>query len=122
MVLMAPETPIVTILRQGGSTGISLIGGPFTLVDHNGQTRQDSEFRGQLMLIYFGFTYCPDACPTTLQAVSDALDMIGPAAAARVQPLLITIDPARDTPEKLNYAIMALFTGRIAKAVELLLK
>lgn len=101
LVLYPSEAPIVTVLREGAATGVSLIGGPFTLVDQNGMTRQDAEFRGRLMLVYFGFTYCPDACPTSLQVMSDALDLIGDDA-PRVQPILITIDPARDTPQRLK--------------------
>jgi cytochrome oxidase Cu insertion factor (SCO1/SenC/PrrC family) len=78
------------------STGTALIGGPFTLTDQNGQTRSDAEFRGELMLVYFGYTYCPDVCPTELQAISDAMDKLGDKA-AKVQPIFITVDPARDT-------------------------
>lgn len=80
------------------SFGEALIGGPFTLVDGEGTTRTDEDFRGKLMLIYFGFTYCPDVCPTELQAMGQALDQLGPKGDA-VQPILISIDPERDTPE-----------------------
>ena len=72
------------------------VGGPFTLTDQNGITRRDSDFRGKLMLVYFGYTYCPDACPAALLAMSQALDRLGDKA-AEVQPIFITIDPARDT-------------------------
>jgi len=78
-------------------TGTSLVGGPFTLVDQDGKARTDAEFRGKLMLVYFGYTYCPDICPTELQTMSDALDALGDKAAA-VQPIFITVDPERDTP------------------------
>lgn len=77
------------------------LGGPFTLVDQNGATRHDSDFRGKLMLVYFGYSNCPDACPTTLQAIGQTLDLLGKDA-ARVQPIFITIDPARDTPAQLK--------------------
>jgi len=77
------------------------IGGPFALIDHNGKPRTDSEFRGKLMLIYFGFTFCSDVCPTDLQAIAGALDKLGPAG-DDVQPLFITIDPEKDTPEQLK--------------------
>jgi protein SCO1/2 len=77
------------------------VGGPFTLTDQNGATRSDKDFRGKLMLIYFGYTYCPDACPTTLQAISQTLDMIGNKA-DEVQPIFISVDPARDTPDQLK--------------------
>jgi protein SCO1/2 len=77
------------------------IGGPFALVDHTGRPRTDADFRGKLLLVYFGFTYCPDICPTDLQDITLALDKLGPAADA-VQPLFITVDPERDTAEHLK--------------------
>src|SRR5687768_14244452 len=55
------------------------IGGPFTLVDHEGRQRTEADFRGKLLLVYFGFIYCPDACPTDLQAIGLALDRLGAA-------------------------------------------
>jgi protein SCO1/2 len=76
------------------------IGGPFALVDHDGRPRTDADFRGKLLLVYFGFTYCPDVCPTDLQAIGLALDCLG-AAGESVQPLFITLDPERDTPQHL---------------------
>lgn len=72
------------------------IGGPFTLVDQNGVVRHDSDFRGKLMLVYFGYTFCPDACPTTLQTMSAALQDLGESA-GEVEPLFISVDPERDT-------------------------
>jgi|SRR6478672_751263 protein SCO1/2 len=77
------------------------IGGPFALIDHNGARRTDADFRGQFMLVYFGFTYCPDVCPTDLQQMGMAVDQLGPAGDA-VQPIFITVDPERDTPEHLK--------------------
>jgi cytochrome oxidase Cu insertion factor (SCO1/SenC/PrrC family) len=77
------------------------IGGPFALIDHNSKPRTHDDFRGKLLLVYFGFTYCPDVCPTDLQNMGLALDMLGEAA-ERVQPLFITVDPERDTPEHLK--------------------
>lgn len=74
----------------------SAVGGPFTLIDHNGATRTDKDFAGQYLLIYFGFTFCPAICPTELQKMNVALNKIGPLA-DQVQPLFITIDPERDT-------------------------
>ena len=82
----------------GGSFGEPLIGGSFTLVDGTGATRTDEDFRGRLMLVYFGFTYCPDVCPTELQAMGQAVDLLGEKADS-VQPIFITIDPERDTPQ-----------------------
>src|SRR6266404_4128906 len=76
------------------------VGGPFELVDHAGHARSEHDFRGKLMLVYFGFTYCPDVCPTDLQAIGLALDKLGKDGES-VQPLFITVDPARDTAEHL---------------------
>ena len=76
------------------------VGGPFALVDHTGKPRTDADFRGKLLLVYFGFTWCPDVCPTDLQAIGLALDQLG-AAGENVQPLFITLDPERDTPAHL---------------------
>src|SRR5215208_7132913 len=74
------------------------IGGPFALIDQNGARRTDAEFRGKLMLVYFGFTYCPDICPTDLQNIGLTLDKLGPLGDA-VEPLFVTVDPERDTAE-----------------------
>jgi protein SCO1 len=82
---------------SGDKAGPS-IGGPFTLEDGNGKTVTDQDFRGKYMLVYFGYTFCPDVCPTTLNAVADAMDKLGPKA-ARLAPLFITVDPKRDTPD-----------------------
>jgi protein SCO1/2 len=79
------------------SAGQVAIGGPFSLVDHNGRRVSEADFKGQHMLLYFGYTFCPDVCPTEMQAMSEALDALGPDA-ARVQPVFISIDPERDTP------------------------
>ena len=77
------------------------IGGPFTLTDQTGATRHAEDFHGKLMLVYFGYTYCPDACPTALQDMSQAIDLLG-AKGDAVQPIFITIDPARDTVEQMK--------------------
>jgi protein SCO1/2 len=76
------------------------IGGPFTLVDHTGKPRTDADFRGKLMLVYFGFSFCPDVCPTDLMAIGQAVDKLGPGGDS-VQPLFVTVDPDRDTPAHL---------------------
>ena len=90
--------------------GVS-IGGSFTLTDQNGDIRHDSDFRGKLMLVYFGYTYCPDVCPATLNTITDAMAKLG-AAASSVQPIFITVDPARDTVTQMKlYA--ANFTPRL---------
>jgi protein SCO1/2 len=72
------------------------IGGSFRLTDHQGRMRSDDEFRGKLMLLYFGYTSCPDICPTDMQQIAGALTQLG-AAADEVAPLFITVDPQRDT-------------------------
>lgn len=77
------------------------IGGPFTLTDMNGKTVHDTDFRGKYLLIYFGYTYCPDMCPTGLQSIAKTMDLLGDKA-GKVQPLFITIDPARDTAAKMK--------------------
>ncbi|WP_371815139.1 SCO family protein [Bradyrhizobium sp. CCBAU 51753] len=76
------------------------VGGPFTLTDQAGHERSDRDFRGRLMLVYFGFTTCPDVCPTDLQAIGLALDRLG-RDADQVQPIFITVDPERDTASHL---------------------
>ncbi|MFZ3034546.1 MAG: SCO family protein [Parvibaculum sp.] len=85
---------------QASGTGTPSIGGPFTMTDQTGRRVTDKDFAGKYMLIYFGFTFCPDVCPTELQVMSGALDELG-ANAARVQPIFVTVDPERDTPEVL---------------------
>lgn len=82
------------------STGTALIGGPFRLVDHTGKQVTDQDFRGRHMLVYFGFTHCPDVCPTGLNTMTVALNALGQKA-ERITPLFITLDPERDTPELL---------------------
>ena len=81
------------------------LGGPFELTDQNGVRRTDADFHGFYPLIYFGFTHCPDLCPTTLSLMGRALDTLAeqaPAKAARVVPIFITVDPERDTVELLH--------------------
>ena len=74
------------------------IGGSFRLVDTEGRERSDTDFRGKLMLVEFGYTFCPDVCPLGLQLIADVVDQLG-AAGAEIQPIFITVDPERDTPE-----------------------
>ena len=76
-------------------------GGPFSLIDQNGMRRTDMDFRGKYMLIFFGYTYCPDVCPTTLAVEAEALDKLG-AQGDRIVPIFISVDPQRDTPAKLK--------------------
>jgi cytochrome oxidase Cu insertion factor (SCO1/SenC/PrrC family) len=76
--------------------GHGLVGGPFELVDQTGKKRTDADFRGKLLLVYFGYTYCPDVCPTDLLQISLAVDELG-SAGVDMQPLFISVDPDRDT-------------------------
>jgi protein SCO1 len=80
---------------------IAAIGGPFTLTDQNGRNVTDQDFKGKPFLVFFGFTHCPDVCPTTLFEVSEVLGKLGPDA-ERVSALFITIDPERDTPAQMK--------------------
>jgi protein SCO1/2 len=82
------------------SVGQALVGGPFTLTDHTGKRVTDQDFRGKFLLVFFGFTNCPDVCPTALQVMAAALDKLGPNA-ARITPVLISVDPEHDTPAQL---------------------
>ncbi|MEI9931325.1 MAG: SCO family protein [Rhizomicrobium sp.] len=88
-------------LGNAVQTGTAQIGGPFMLIDQNGASRSDASFHGRFMLIYFGYSFCPDVCPTTLQEMGSALDKLGPKR-KRIVPVFITIDPARDTPTVLK--------------------
>jgi cytochrome oxidase Cu insertion factor (SCO1/SenC/PrrC family) len=91
-------------------SGKGPVGGPFTLVDQSGARRSLADFRGKLVLLYFGFTYCPDVCPTDLMAVGNLVRSLG-LAGDQVQPVFVTLDPARDTPEVLR-AYVASFHPR----------
>ena len=87
------------------------LGGAFTLVAHTGETVSDTDFHGKYLLVFFGYTFCPDICPTSLQEMALTLDALG-GEAAMIQPLFITIDPQRDTPEVLAEYVAA-FDPRI---------
>jgi len=91
--------------------GGPVVGGPFSLVDGDGHTVTDADFRGKYLLVYFGYTYCPDVCPTTLNAIAGALDKLGKKA-DRLQPLFITVDPRRDTTAVIRQYTAA-FTPRL---------
>jgi protein SCO1 len=94
LLVVRPETAAM-------APSAAAIGGPFRLVDQNGQTVTDQDLKGAPYLVFFGFTHCPDICPTTLMELSDVLDKLGPDA-ARVGALFITVDPERDTPAELK--------------------
>jgi protein SCO1 len=84
-----------------GTALASAIGGPFQLTDQNGKTVTDADLKGKWSLVYFGYTHCPDACPTALNDISIAVADLGPKRDA-VRPVFITVDPERDTPEALK--------------------
>jgi protein SCO1 len=77
-------------------------GRKFTLVDQNGRTVTDEQFRGKWLLVFFGYTHCPDVCPTALNTMAETLDALAPARRDKVQPIFITVDPERDTPAVLK--------------------
>jgi protein SCO1/2 len=108
LALRAPQT-----LPEGEAqvVGKPAIGGPFNLVDQTGKQVSDKDFQGRYLLVFFGYTNCPDICPAGLQVMSAALDKLGHRA-DDIVPLFITLDPARDTPEKLA-AYVSSFTPRL---------
>ncbi len=86
------------------------IGGAFTLTDQNGQTVTDRSFAGKYRIMYFGYTFCPDVCPTDVQAIGAAvkkLEASDPALAAKIVPVFVTVDPTRDTPAVLEQFVSA---------------
>jgi len=92
VVTMPPASQLVE------TSGEALVGGPFTLTGTDGKTVTDGNFRGRYMLVFFGFTHCPDICPAELQVIAQALDKLGDKA-SKVVPVFITVDPQRDTPK-----------------------
>ena len=91
------------------------IGGPFELVGSDGQTVRWDDFSGQYRMVYFGFTYCPDICPTDVQRMVKGLELFSeddPAAGAKITPIFISVDPARDTPERVGQ-FAAAFSDRL---------
>ena len=101
----APAAANKTVQSKAAQAPLPLdIGGPFALVDHNGQARSEQDFRGAYLLVYFGYAKCEGVCPVGLRHMAEALDLLGDRA-ARVTPLLITVDPQNDTPETLRRAV-----------------
>jgi len=102
------------LLWRGGGpamVGEALIGGPFAMTDQDGKRVTEKDFLGRYMLVFFGFTYCPDICPTELQVMTAALDRLG-GKGERIQPVFVSIDPERDTPENVK-AYVANFGPRL---------
>lgn len=90
-------TGLIPATDRAQSSGEALVGGPFTLTDGAGRTVTEKAFAGKYMLVYFGFTHCPDICPTGLLMIENALDQLG-RDRNKIVPLFITLDPERDTP------------------------
>ena len=84
--------------RSPQSQGKALIGGDFSLIDGSGKRVTNADFRGRYLLVYFGFTHCPDICPTSLLLIENAINRLGEKG-KKVTPVFITLDPERDTPE-----------------------
>ncbi len=120
-VLLIGAGALLWLTGGGNSSAAFGIGGPFTLEDGAGKTVTDRDYRGKYMLVYFGYTHCPDICPTTLSAVADALDKLG-SKAQRIVPLFITVDPRRDTPQVMKQYAAAFgpsFVGLTGTAAEI---
>ena len=94
-------------------SGTAAVGGPFTLTDVNGHSRTLADFRGKVVILYFGYTFCPDVCLTDLASIAHLMQVLGPDS-AKVQPLFVTLDPQRDTPEVLREYVAALDSRLIA--------
>jgi protein SCO1/2 len=92
---------VVWVTLPKEATQASSVGGPFRLVDQEGRVVTDQDFKGKPFIVFFGFTYCPDICPTTLFDISEVLQRLGPDA-ERTAALFITVDPERDTPDKMK--------------------
>ncbi len=95
---------VVLLVVQRGSVPVpqaSAVGGPFTLIDQNGRTVTEQDMKGKPFLVFFGFTHCPDVCPTALFDISEVFRKLGPDA-GRAAALFITVDPERDTPEAMK--------------------
>ncbi len=95
--LQAKSEPPAIEAEPGLSVQAAALGGPFSLTDHAGAQVSEQAFRGRYLVMVFGYTFCPDVCPTTLSAVAEAMDLLGPTA-EKVQPLFVSVDPERDTP------------------------
>ena len=109
--MIVHRPPGAAISWKGGATGTPDIGGPFTLKTTDGKTVTEKTYRGKWVAVFFGYTFCPDACPTALSNMSVALGKLGKDA-EKIQPLFITVDPDRDTSEVMS-AFLDSFDHRI---------
>lgn len=124
MPMRKPRTPLIALLAVAlvaaiavgtrfvvwsgpDKVAVSAIGGPFTLVDGDGRTVTDQTFRGRAMLLFFGYTFCPDVCPTTLGVVAAAMEKLPVDSRVQVVPVFVSVDPARDTPQVMRDYVSA---------------
>lgn len=96
-------------IEQGQSSGKALIGAPFTLTNQDGEKISSESFKGKFLLVYFGFTNCPMVCPTDMANLTQFLDFLGKEKADKIQPVFITIDPERDTPEQIKQFLASFY-------------
>ena len=110
LVLLAGAIALTIFARDPGAPPPSAIGGPFALVDQDGRAVTQDDVKGQATLMFFGYTHCPDVCPTTLFEISEIMKKLG--AGAKVRGLFVTVDPERDTPQLLK-SYLSSFDKRI---------
>jgi cytochrome oxidase Cu insertion factor (SCO1/SenC/PrrC family) len=119
--LLWREAETIPAVGHSVSVGSVAVGGPFSLTDQDGRGKSLADFRGRYVLLYFGYTRCPDVCPTTLAVMAAALAKLG-MQSGRVVPVFVTIDPARDTPAILKLYVKSFgpnFIGLTGSAAEL---
>lgn len=98
--ILVSEMAVARTLNGPGMVELKVdLGGPIQLIDGDGAAVTEDRFSGKLALIYFGYTYCPDVCPTSVQTLAEVVDGLEPAEAAQLSPIFISVDPTRDTPE-----------------------
>jgi protein SCO1/2 len=100
--LIIGPVPVLAADTVTPQVGSMAVGGPFTLVDQNGRTVTEAQFRGKWLLVYFGYTHCPDSCPTALNDIAVALSDLDPVKRDKVRAIFVSVDPERDTPEVLK--------------------
>ncbi|WP_029029304.1 SCO family protein [Salinarimonas rosea] len=103
---------VLTLTPQGREVAASDVGGPFTLVDHFGTPVTQADFLGEPHLVFFGFTHCPDVCPTKLFEIAETLDAVEARSGRNLRALFVTVDPERDTPDIMQ-AYVSSFDDRI---------
>lgn len=103
---------VLTLTPQGREVAASDVGGPFSLVSHEGRPVTHEDFLGEPHLVFFGFTHCPDVCPTKLFEIAETLDAVKERSGRDVKALFVTVDPERDTPEAMQSYVSS-FDDRI---------